>query len=448
MQRRSFLLLSTLATLLSACRQQGAGKRANPESILVIGAGISGLAAAQALAKAGHRVSVLEARERIGGRVWTSHLWPSSAVDLGASWIHGVEANPLTALADTLNLPRASTDYDNQAIYGLAGTALTAQEQRALQKLSHQLLEVLEDDATESDSLLDVLQRSSFWQALTPSERSSALHLLNTTIEHEFSGALHELSATDLDDSEAFSGSDVIFPNGYSAIAEHLAKGLDIKLEQTVKRIHLDGAQVSVTTEHDVFIADRAVITLPLGVLKSGAVQFEPALPAVKQASIQNLGFGLLDKLFLKFPSIFWDAKAEIINSISHEHGRWNEWLNIGAYTGAPILLGFNAADYARKVQHWSDAEIVADAMAVLRSLYGSDIPAPESWQISRWALDPFARGAYSFNAVGSSRSDRAVLAESVEERLFFAGEATALDYPATVHGAYLSGLKAAEAIK
>ena len=119
----------------------------------------------------------------------------------------------------------------------------------------------------------------------------------------------------------------------------------------------------------------------------------------------------------------------------------------MAAYTRQPVLLGFNAADYAKKTMSWSDDDIVADAMSVLRVIYGSSIPQPEGWQLSRWYSDPFARGSYSYNKLDGSRESRIALAESVAARLFFAGEATSADYPATVHGAYQSGLDAAHLI-
>ena len=104
----------------------------------------------------------------------------------------------------------------------------------------------------------------------------------------------------------------------------------------------------------------------------------------------------------------------------------------------------FNAGVYGRAIEGQSDEEITAAAMTVLRTIYGDDIPQPTATRITRWAADPFAGGSYSYAAVGSTPDDRAALAAPVANRLFFAGEATSLDYPATVHGAYLAGLRVA----
>lgn len=177
------------------------------------------------------------------------------------------------------------------------------------------------------------------------------------------------------------------------------------------------------------------VVTLPIGVLQKGSVKFEPALPTEKQNAIATTGAGLLSKLFLRFPTVFWGEEAEFLTWISTEYDRWNQWLNIAFYKNQPILMGFNAADYARQIAHWTDAEVVENTMSVLRTIYGDNIPEPESWQISRWATDPFALCSYSFNAVGANVETRIALSEAVGDRLFFA----------TAH--IFTGLRAASSI-
>lgn len=417
------------------------------ETILVVGAGMAGLGAARTLHDASYRVTILEARSRIGGRVWTSRLWDEIPVDLGASWIHGVRRNPLTRLADEAGIARDKTDYDNAVIYHNDGRPVSDARQEELATWFDELLEDALSEADEEMTLGESLMATSLWAQLSALERRQVLHIVNTTIEHEFAGGIGELSGANLDDADEFGGGDVVFPDGYGRLADYLARGLDIRLTQVVEQIAYDEYGVTVRTDQELFSADRAIITLPIGVLQAGAVAFEPPLPQEKQAAIAAMGAGLLDKLWLRFPTIFWDREAEILNWISVQHGRWNEWLNLAAYTDKPVLLGFNAADYARQITPWSDEEVVADAMNVLRTIYGADIPEPDGWQRSQWAADPFALCSYSFNAVGANVETRRALARSVGERLLFAGEATSRAYPATVHGAYLSGIRAAQEI-
>ena len=449
MKRREFLSLSTLIILATACNSLTKNDRLKDTSdrILVIGAGMAGLGAARQLHDSGYTVTVLEGRDRIGGRVWTSRLWSEAPVDLGASWIHGTRGNPLTKLADQAGAKRIASNYGNDILYKTNGEIANAKFYARIELLFEKLAKAVVLEAEDDMTLRESIEATSIWAELSAQERQQVLHLINITIEHEFAGGIDEISAVNPDDSEVFGGEDVLFTDGYGRIADYLARDLDIKLGQVVEEVVYGNDGIKVRTNQELFSADRIIITLPIGVLKNGTVKFKPPLPTEKQEAITTMGAGLLDKLFLRFPTIFWDEEVEIFDWISDEYGRWNEWLNIAFYTGKPILQGFNAANYARQVESWSDKEIVADAMDVLRSIYGDDIPNPESWQLSRWALDPFALCSYSFNAVGASADTRNILGKAIGNRLFFAGEATSRDYPATVHGAYLSGVDAASTI-
>lgn len=114
------------------------------------------------------------------------------------------------------------------------------------------------------------------------------------------------------------------------------------------------------------------MVTLPLGVLQAGTVAFDPPLPTDKATAIERLGMGLLDKVYLRFPEVFWDAEADAIGWASPDaDGRWAEWLNVAKFTGEPVLLGFNAAGSAEQLEVMGDEDVVADAMAVLRTIYG-----------------------------------------------------------------------------
>jgi len=438
--------MGVIASLLASCTQKNRAS-ANSESVIIIGAGMAGLAAARELHDLGYQVTILEARNRVGGRVWTSNLWTGIPVDLGASWIHGSQSNPMTALADQIGAQRVATDYDNNVLYTTTGEVMSDSSARELEHLYDQLETVISRNASADETLLSVLENSVLWTGLSKQQRQLSLHLLNTTIEHEFAGALNQISAANPDDSDEFAGEDVLFMHGYGALTDYLSTGLDIRLEQVVNHINYASNKVLIKTQQREFSADRVIITLPIGVLKHASIKFVPELPAEKQAAIKTIGSGVLNKLFLKFPTVFWQKEREILNWVSAEHGRWNEWLNMSAYIDDAVLLGFNAADYARKTETWSDEAIVADAMNVLRTIYGQQIPEPQSWQVTRWGADPFARGAYSFNAVGVDIDTRLTLANSINHQLYFAGEAASRDYPATVHGAYLSGIEAATAI-
>jgi monoamine oxidase len=151
--------------------------------------------------------------------------------------------------------------------------------------------------------------------------------------------------------------------------------------------------------------------------------------------------------VFLRFDEVFWDADVDWIEYIPDGGEAWVEWVSFARPTGQPILLAFAAADLGRKVDTWTDAQVLSSAMTALRTMYGRDLPDPTSWQITRWGADPLAGGSYSFNALGSHPRMREALAAPIDGRLYFAGEATERDWFGTVHGAYLSGQRAAREI-
>ncbi len=414
--------------------------------ILVVGAGIAGLAAAAKLQQSGYSVQILEGRERIGGRIWTSHSWDDLPVDLGASWIHGVEDNPITALADQASITRAPTDYENSVVYDQRGAELSDTQVEQLERQLGQLMEAVAELVENTDDMPLATALQQVLAELPDKPDQATLNFsLNTVIEHEYAADAEELSAQEWDSGAELDGGDVIFPGGYDQVLEQLTAGLRISTAQHVSAIDYTAAPVRVTTDKGVFEAEKVIVTVPLGVLKHASIMFTPALAASKARAIELLGSGLLNKTWLRFPSAFWPREPEIINSIDAQKGRWAEFLNIYHYVDKPVLLGFNAGAYARMLEQLSDAEIISDCMSVLRTLYGADIPEPEAWQITRWGSDEHAFGSYSFVGVGATEALRDTLAAPLDGRLFFAGEATSREYPATVHGAYLSGLRAAE---
>ena len=239
-----------------------------------------------------------------------------------------------------------------------------------------------------------------------------------------------------------------MFTKGYSALPAYFARGLDIRYQQIVNRIHYPSTgAVSVETQSGTFTADRVLVTLPLGVLKGAGVAFDPLLPTNKTQAITKLGMGVLNKCVLRFSRVFWAENYDWLGYVSTLNGQWAEWVSLSRQLQKPILVGFNAADYGRQIEALSDSQIVAGAMATLRKIYGSAIPDPVSFQITRWAGDPLSLGSYSYLPVGATPPLRDTLAANVNRTLFFAGEATHRKYPATVHGAYLSGLRAAQEI-
>ena len=450
MQKRDFLRLLSVLLLASspvlAKPLLGPAGAAGKKRILVIGAGLAGLAAAREFSRHGHDVTILEGRDRIGGRLWTSSQWPDLPVDLGASWIHGVDGNPLSKLADEINAVRLETSYDRSVVYHSNGQPLSAADEKRLEALKQQVEQLLQQAQQQQEKDCSVRAALSVFSVTLSRQETDWLNfILSGTLEQEFAGSADQLSAFWHDSDKVFAGEDVLFAKGYQLISNYLAASLQIKLAEVVQAIHWDATGVQVTTSKQRWQADQVLVTVPLGVLKNNQLQFNPPLPPAKSAAIRSLGMGVLNKCYLRFDRAFWPDDVDWLEYISPRHGEWTEWVSLLRTTGKPVLLGFNAANQGRAIEALTDPQIVDSAMATLRTIFGNQIPAPQSYQITRWASDPFSYGSYSFLPVGATPAMRQHLAAPLGQQVFFAGEATHPDYAGTAHGAYLSGLAVAK---
>lgn len=300
---------------------------AGVETVVVVGAGVAGLAAATALAGEGVDVTVYEARDRIGGRVWTDRSL-GVPLDLGASWIHGVDGNPVAEVVDDLGMERLAFDYDRYVVRDDDGAVVD------------------EDDLPAS--FLEV-----------------------TTVEHELAADVDDLAPGAFEEGEELGGGDALLPGGYDGLLAAVPDDVAIELGRAVVAIEHGADGVVVAGEGWAVEADAAVVTLPIGVLQAGDVAFDPPLPGPVAGAIDRLGMGLLDKVYLRFDEVFWDAEAHVIGHLGEDRGWFAEWVNLLPFTGEPILVGFNAGSVAAELEALDDDEVVAEAMAVLRSMYG-----------------------------------------------------------------------------
>ncbi|MCU0828952.1 MAG: FAD-dependent oxidoreductase [Tabrizicola sp.] len=443
MHRRAALSLIPAALLARGVRAEATRR------IVVIGAGLAGLSAARDLQAAGHDVTVIEARDRIGGRIHTSRVWPDLPMDLGASWIHGTKGNPLTALADEAGARRTATSYDRSLTLGPDGAEL---DLTAAMEAAEALVQSARDAIEDRDrdiSLSEAIQSSPGWKTADTQTRRLVRHYVNASFEQEYSGDWTDASAWHIDSGKEYGGVDVLFPAGIDQLTTHLAKGLTIRLGQTVTALTPAADGVTITlADGSSLTADQAVVTLPLGVLQSGAITFAEPLSPDRQQAIDSLGMGLLNKCWLRFDRIAWDDTVDWIEWLGPQDGHWAQWVSLGRAAKVPVLLAFHAGAQARETERLDDASTLAAAHDALKAMFGTAFPAPVSAQITRWSRDPFALGSYSFHATGTSPKTRRALAGSDwDGRLVFAGEATEPDYPGTAHGAYLSGQTAASTV-
>lgn len=446
-RRRTWLKGLTGLLALAALPLQAAPGGA--PRVAVIGAGAAGLAAARSLQAAGVAVTVFEARQRIGGRIWTSDAL-GVALDMGAAWIHGDRGNPLVPLASEAGLRTVATDWDAMRLYDVDGRGLSDEELEHAWTLTEQVLEGIVEqsaDAGRRASLAPSIAAAGRGPlaGLPPSIRRSVAFLLSSQIETESGADFAGRSLSAFDSEEGFDGDDLLIARGYAALLQPLTKGLQIHLGRTITAIRHDAQAVHVresdATEHRF---DAAVLSVPLGVLKHGDLRIEPALPAAQQRAVATLQMGVLNKLALRFESRFWPVDGAPFGLLGETEDDGAEAVPMDSVVDAPVLVLLYGARRGRNFEQRSSEQQVATAMAALRRAFPG-APDPQRAQSTAWLADPYSRGSYSVMAPSADLAMHTALSRPAGPRLWLAGEASADDYPSTVHGAYLSGQRAAK---
>ncbi|KAF9431535.1 hypothetical protein BGZ76_000186 [Entomortierella beljakovae] len=305
------------------------------------------------------------------------------------------------------------------------------------------------------------------------------IHWHSANLEFANATPLDQLSLRhwDQDDDYEFSGNHSMIVQGYGQLPNLLSEGLDIRLSMPVSSImrspvsntlsplspskRLDQEPVQIQCRNgEVLHCTAALITVPLGILKAQQIKFSPQLPVWKEKAIKNLGFGLLNKLVLVFDKSFWDPKAELFGYVASgkdldlkayrsSRGKFYMFWNCTVVAGLPVLVTLMAGQSAYDCESIPKEELVQESLETLALIFShvKPIPKPIETIVTRWSEDEFAQGSYSFVAREATGEDYDQLAKPVDNQLYFAGEATSRHYPATAHGAYLSGLKAAKDI-
>ena len=408
---------------------------------LIIGAGAAGLTAAKRLAPS-CEVIVLEARDRLGGRIWPSDPWGSrtSPIDLGAEFIHVRE---LKQSSCRVLRPEHIPAFSGRGCYQFDGKRINQNldpwVRRAVAETWYSKLR------RQSGSVADAIRA---W----PSRQ--AQKIARAEVEALYAADAGDLKASvvhghwrDWDDL----GEDYRPRGGFQCLVKELEKGLAgrcaIHKSDPIIRIHWRPGRVRVTTNAKKHYESRfAIVSLPLGVLqKDGLKLFYPALPGRKQSAINGIGMGDVVKIVLRSER-FWDPFQYV--SSDSEIPMWWSWPKL--HNGCGVLIGWAGGPPARKLAECGDEDIKRRARTVLQELFGKRkfaIPAIPSKDIFvvNWSQDPFSKGAYSYDRLTGNSSLREELARPESDTLFFAGEATEPLYHATVHGAIRSGDTAAD---
>jgi monoamine oxidase len=422
------------------------------QQIIVIGAGIAGITAAKKLQTQGYRVIILEGRDRIGGRIWTDNSL-GVPLDLGAAWIHTVDGNPITPLVQQFGIQTVISDLKSQWSYKGVNQLLSDDDEMLINKAFQLFMDRVnklknEAPSLEQITLADIAAQIIESEEITGITLKGFRAILSSAIESDVGDNLANLGLKGFDEDSKFDGEDVVFPKGYTQLVQALSTDLDIRTKHLVQKIAYDDNGVQVTTDREVFVGSRVIVTVPLGVLKRGSIKFSPELPETKLAAIEQLGMGALNKLVLKFPKQFWSSEPHALAYINgNSPDRYIEFYNWQKYIQQPILVALVSGNFSRSLSQMSKSEVTQNMMSELQAMFGKDIPLPSATLLTQWHNDPFAYGSYSTFSVNGNIQDCDRLAEPIGDRLFFAGEATYGKYIGTVHGALLSGEREANRI-
>lgn len=451
---------------------------ANDADVIVIGAGASGLTAAAAIARHGLSVLVLEARDRIGGRIFTVENFKfKSPVELGAEFIHG-RPPEIWSLLRHRKIKPIEVQGDGWCAQAnqLTRCEFFSEVEQILEKMS---------DRRPDESFLDFLERAYPSSNVTPPLAEAKKHAIGyvsgfNAADPALVGVhwlVKEARAEEtIDGGRAFRA-----PHGYAdllAIFQQQLSGAAIQIRKNTIvdsiRWSPDGAEVTAcaTNERHIFCAPKILVTVPLGVLQSkqegnGRIQFSPQLPQTKLDALHSLAMGKIIRVTLQFRERFWSALPKPIEPEAKDKEQTHrtmdnlsflfsddEWFPTwwtGIDKTLPFLTGWAPFRCAEKLSGQSEAFVVEQALQALHRVFGpgvselKDLFEQAYWH--DWQSDPFSQGAYSYGTVGGDGAETA-LGKPLDGTLFFAGEATdTTGNNGTVHGAIASGKRAAAEI-
>ncbi|XP_046577845.1 lysine-specific histone demethylase 1B-like isoform X2 [Haliotis rubra] len=440
------------------------------KEVLIIGGGMSGLSAARALKNYGCKAVVLESQNRLGGRVHDDTSF-GAVVGQGAQLLAGCYNNPVAIMCSQAGLELTPV-REHCPLITEEGHVVTEDVDRRIDFHFNAMLDIIAEWRKNKDITADVSLFEKFYemhqqfvdesQIMFTKQEEQVLQFHISNLEYACGGSLKNVSALSWDQNEAlpqFAGSHVFVKGGYSQVLNKMAEGLDVRLNHHVSKIDFSSDPVVVTTTSgQVFQSKAVIMSVPLSTLKNHKIQFQPHLPERKLKAVIALGAGLVEKVALKFDKKFWIKKTKGEDFFGHvpphesKRGLFSTFYDLSTSKTPDcktnILVTHITGDALTLIEGKTDAEIVTMCVAVLRKLFPEEnVPEPSQWFVTHWR-DPSNTGmVYSYLPVGREGAVYDALAEDVEKKIFFCGEATNRQFPQTVTGAYLSGIREAEKV-
>lgn len=425
------------------------------ERVVIVGAGIAGLTTASALVGAGVECVVLEARDRLGGRLHTIDLG-GSTVDLGGSWIHHPVGNPLRAFADQVGVTCRPGDPspDVVAYDCREGRRLSGQEFDELMTLQYETFPLARDrlvtELGPTASMGEAIQVFLDRAGLEGASARRATQMLRAGIEAESTNVPERQSLAwmwnEIEYEGGFFGDLPV--GGYRTLIEKMAAGVDVRLGVEVEGVHVTDNGVTVrTAAGPAEEGSHAVVTVPLGVLKRGAPRFTPPLPADRRSAIDRLGFGRYEKIAMSFREPFWRAAGlPHLAVFPADPAEGTVWvLGQDAFGEGPVLVAYVFHSATDRVLDATPDAAAAWILGMYADAIGHACPEPLEVRTSSWGTDPHSFGSWTHITPEARPADVDLLGEPLFGRLQFAGEHTQSARLVYVDGAMASGIREAK---
>uniref|UniRef100_A0A672LW59 Lysine demethylase 1B n=1 Tax=Sinocyclocheilus grahami TaxID=75366 RepID=A0A672LW59_SINGR len=401
----------------------------------------------------GGQVVVLEARERIGGRVWDDASL-GVTVGCGAQIVNGCVNNPIALMCEQLGLRMHTLGVRCELIQEggrVTDTALDKRMDFHFNAVLDAVSEWRKDKSQSQDAPLGGEMHLA--RGIITSVSLSSLEITRCSLTDTHLSCTNSLRNSTSGSIPRYftshSHTPAAFHWPYALIRSHPAVCLQ------VQHVDYSGEGVTVTSRcGSRWSAQKVLVTVPLALLQKNIIGFSPPLPDRKLKAIHSLGAGVIEKVALQFPTRFWDSKIQGADYFGHippcpeKRGLFSVFYDMCPQGDECVLMTVVTGEALSLLRDLQDSQVVDLCMSVLRELFQEqEVPDPLRFLVTRWSRDPWAQMSYSFVKTGGSGEAYDIIAEDVQGKLFFAGEATNRHFPQTVTGAYLSGVREASKI-